>query len=247
LKLIACKVLFRELSMIAATSENFVDATYLRQGLHDTPELLYKALQDEIDKIDAGDDLHTFKSPYTTRDFDAILLGYGLCANGVVGVSSKKYKIVVPRAHDCITLFLGSKEKYKDYFDKHGGTFWYNASWNENSCTPSEQTDKEMLEIYTERYGEENAQYLLEAEMTENYNRCTYIKWDELDFPRHEQYTKDAAVYREWQYDCVLGDSGLLRDFIGGNWDEERFLTVLPGEKIAASYEGAAEILKVEA
>ncbi len=244
LKLIACKALYRELSLISATCENFVDVTYMRQGLHDTPDLLRDALQKEIDLIDGGDDVHTFKSPYSKRDFDAILLGYGLCANGVVGVGSKKYPVVVPRAHDCITLFLGSKEAYKEYFDAHSGTFWYNASWIENAHMPSEQSDKEMFEVYAEKYGEENARFLLDAEMTENYNRGAYVKWDELDFPQYEQYTRDAAAYRGWEYDCVQGGSGLLRDFIGGNWGEGRFLVVPAGSKIAADYKG--NIVKAE-
>lgn len=40
LKLIACKVLCRELSYLTAQSPNFIDASYLRQGLHNTPEKL---------------------------------------------------------------------------------------------------------------------------------------------------------------------------------------------------------------
>ena len=62
LKLIACKALYREMSFLTAQCENFVDATYLRQGLHDTPSFLAETLQKEIDKIDAGEDLYTYKS-----------------------------------------------------------------------------------------------------------------------------------------------------------------------------------------
>ena len=244
LKLIACKALYREISYITATSGNFVDVTYMRQGLHDTPAKLAEALQAEIDAIDSGNDVHSYKSNYIDHDFDAILLGYGLCSNGVVGLSSQKHKLVVPRAHDCITLFLGSKERYKEYFDKHGGTFWYNASWIENSNTPSEQTEQDMLAAYTERYGEENAQYLIEQELTENYNRCAYIRWPGLDFPQHEQYTKDAAAYYGWEFDLLEGDSGLMRDFIDGNWAADKFLVVQPGQRIVGDYAG--DILAVE-
>ena len=242
-KLISCNVLFREVSLIAAQSENFIDATFLRQGLHDTPEILQKTLQAEIDRIDSGDDIYTFHARYNNWDFDAILLGYGLCSNGIVGIHSKKYPIVIPRAHDCITLFLGSKEKYADYFGKNSGTFWYNASWIENSPTPSEQTEKEMLEVYAEKYGDENAEFLVSTELTGNYSQCAFIRWDELPFPQYEKYTQDAAEYFGWEYDLVEGDSDLMRDFLNGNWSDERFLIIPPG-KTAASDAATDDIIQ---
>lgn len=244
LKLIACKALYREISLITATCGNFVDVTYMRQGLHNTPGLLREAVQKEIDLIDAGDDLHTYKNEYSVREFDAILLGYGLCSNGVAGVSSKKYPIIIPRVHDCITLFLGSQEKYMEYFNAHCGTYWYNASWIENALTPSEGTEKEMHSYYAEKFGEENADYLIEAELTSNYNRCAYVKWDELPFPEYEQYTREAAKFHGWDFDLVAGDSAYLRDFLCGNWDEKRFLTVPPGKKAEPDYSGS--IMKLE-
>lgn len=243
-KMIACKVLYREISLLSATCNNFVDITYLRQGLHDTPALLTQALQTEIDRVDSGDDLYTYKANYYNREFDAILLGYGLCSGGLASLSSKKHTLVIPRAHDCITLFLGSRKKYSEYFSAHSGTFWYNASWIENSPTPSEQTEEIMFEEYKEKFGEENAEYLIQTELTQNYNRCAYIDWDELRFPHHEQYTQNAAEYYSWTYDHVQGSSKLLKSFLSGNWSDEEFLVVPPGKKIVADYEGG--ILKVE-
>ncbi|MDR1915960.1 MAG: DUF1638 domain-containing protein [Synergistaceae bacterium] len=249
LKMLACKVFFREVSLIAAVSENYVDVTYIRQGLHNTPDLLRKVLQAEIDKIDNGDDVYTYKSryDYKERDFDAILLGYGLCSNGLVGLNSKKYPLVAPRTHDCIALFLGSHQTYQDYFNTHGGTYWYNASWIENSSfMPSEESEKALSAIYTERYGEEGAQFLLEQEWPDSYERCVYIKWDEMNFPQYEKYTKDAADYLGVNFDVVQGDSGMLRDFINGNWDEDRFLVTQPGQKIIADYSDSQQIITAE-
>lgn len=245
LKLIACKALYREVSLITATCEHFVDVTYVRQGLHNTPALLAAALQEEIDRIDAGEDLHTFRSENVRREFDAILLGYGLCSNGTAGLRSQKHTLVIPRCHDCITLFLGSQEKYLDYFNAHSGTYWYNASWIENALTPSKQTNREMFDYYAEKYGEENAEFLVMTELTANYNRCAYVRWDELPFPAHEAYTRDAAEDNGWDFDMVQGDSRYLRDFLSGNWDEKRFLVVPPGRKTAAEYTG--KIIGLEA
>lgn len=236
-KVLACKALFRELSLLASQTQTILDITYMRQGLHDTPDLLRRALQEEIDKVDADTDLHTNEQK-RSRSFDAILLGYGLCSNGVAGLSSKKHTLVVPRCDDCIGLFLGSYRKYREYFDKHPGTYWYNASWIENAYTPSELSRKLKLAEYTELYGEDNAEYLVDVETTtKNYNNAAYVYWEELDFPACEQYTRDAAAYFGWNFDKVQGGSGWLRDFVEGRHDS-RFAVARPGEALAADYSG---------
>jgi len=236
-KVLACKALFRELSLLASQTRTMLDITYMRQGLHDTPDLLRRALQEEIDKVDSNTDLHSNEQK-TGRSFDAILLGYGLCSNGVAGLSSKKHTLVVPRSDDCIGLFLGSYQKYREYFDTHPGTYWYNASWIENAYTPSENSRRLKLEEYTELYGEDNALYLVDVETTtKNYNNAAYVDWDELPFPACEQYTRDAAAYFGWHFDKVKGGSGWLRDLIEGRHDS-RFAIARPGEKLAADYTG---------
>jgi hypothetical protein len=239
LKVIACKVLFRELSLIAAKSKNFIDITYMRQGFHDEPNLLRERVQHEIDKIDRGDDWYTYKS-CMNEDFDAILLGYALCSNGIIGLSSKKYKIVVPKAHDCITLLLGSKERYKEYFDSHKGVYWYSAGWLENTPMPGKERYEFIRNQYIEKYGEENADYLMEIEQNwfNEYQWCTFIDWPEFDNTGHKEYTKQCAEFLKWNYDEVTGDKSLLVDFLNGNWDESRFLIVPPGKTIQPSYDG---------
>ena len=242
LKMIACKVLQREISLLSATSENFIDLTYLRQGYHNEPEVLKAVLQREIDAIDADEDPRTRAS----LDFDAILIGYGLCSNGIQGISSKKYKLIIPKAHDCITLLLGSKEKYHSYFTEHGGgIYWYSAGWIDNTPMPSEERYTKTLASYTEKYGEDNAEYLMEMEQNwfREYNRCAYIKWDSLHMDKFERYTKDCAKYLNWDFDCLNGDESLLRDMLEGRWDLNKFLIVPPGRSPEPSYD--ANVIKV--
>ncbi len=236
-KVIACKALQREISLLAAKTDAVLDITYMQQGLHDTPDLLRTALQKEIAAVDAGDDLHT-NHPRLGRGFDAILLGYGLCSNGIAGLSSKSHKLVVPRSDDCIGLFLGSYQRYREYFDAHPGTYWYNASWIENAYTPSEENRKAMLAEYTEKYGEDNAEYLVDTEnSTKNYNNAAYVVWDGLDFPEYERYTREAAAYFGWNFDKVTGDNGWLTDMLAGRHDN-RFAVAQPGECFEQDFEG---------
>ena len=245
LKLIACKALFRELSYISALSDNIVDITWIRQGCHDYPDQLRSVLQNEIDLIEQGKDIHTNKqlekqgSSGVAEDFDAILIGYGLCSNATAGIKSQKYPLVIPRAHDCVTLFLGSRERYAEYFKSIPGCFWYSASWMENTDMPGRERVERTTKAYQDMgYDEETISYLLE-EMSglNNYHHAAYIRMPFLDREKYRKTTKDAAEYFQWQYHELEGDMGLLERFISGDWKEEEFLVLKPQETAEASYD----------
>jgi hypothetical protein len=102
--IIACRVLSREISYFAALSPHTVDITWLPQGLHDTPDQLRRMLQEAIDSIH-----DQVKKNLLKHRPDYIALGYGLCSNGVVGLTSRDIPMVIPRTDDCIALFLARK------------------------------------------------------------------------------------------------------------------------------------------
>lgn len=238
----ACKVLAREISQLIAASPNYIDVTFLRQGYHNEPDKLREILQKAIDDIDEQRDPYTcsLEQNYGLKDFDTILLGYGLCSNGIAGLSSKRYDIVVPKCHDCASLFLGSKERYKEIFDSEsGGIYWYTPGWIENTLMPSKDRLEQVRKTYVELYSEENAEYLLEMEegWLKEYKSAGYIDYPGLSMPEYKEFTKEAAEYLGWEYKEFEGDSRLLEDFLSGNWDEERFLIVKKGEKIMPSYD----------
>lgn len=244
LKLIACKVLFREISRLCADCENYIDATFLRQGYHNEPAKLQEMLQREIDRIDSGEDEHSSSSE--DRDFDAIILGFGLCSNGTTGVCSRKYPIVIPRAHDCITLLLGSAQRYKRIFDENsGGVYWYSCGWIENCPMPCRETERMKFERYREQYGEDNAAYLIEKEkeVLRGYKCAAFVDTG----AKSEQcadFTRKAAQYYGWEYRKYQGDYRLLADLLNGAWNNERFLTLPPGCRAAPSYD--EKIIKAE-
>lgn len=237
-KLIGCKVMTREIGYLTALSNNYIDTTWLRQGYHNEPDKLREIIQKSIDDIENGDDPFTCNTE--AGEFDAILLCYGLCSNGICGIKSSKYPIVIPRGHDCVTLLLGSKERYKELFDStSGGTYWYSAGWIENNLMPSREREENALKIYTEIYGEDNAEYLLEMEngwLTE-YKAAAFIEHEGINSERFKSLTKDSADYYNWEYNEHKGSLDLLKDFIDGNWDNERFLVVPPNCTIQQSFD----------
>jgi hypothetical protein len=220
---IGCHVLWREISSYASISENIINLKFLRQGLHCTPDLLRKELQEAIDEVDGN--------------YDAILIGYGLCSNGTQGITSKKTKLVIMKGHDCITFLLGSKERYRNYFDGNPGTYWYTPGWIDTSIQPSKERYELLLNEYMEKYGEENAEYLMEMEQGwfKEYSNAAYVDLGFMDNSRYKEYTRECADWLNWKYDELQGDSRLITNFLNGNWSNEDFLIVEPGNKIIAS------------
>lgn len=201
-----------------------VDMVFMPQGLHNEPDKLREDLQKVL--LETTDELG--------NAYDAILLGYGLCSNGIVGLSCD-IPVVVCRAHDCITLLLGSKDKYKDYFDSHRGIYWYSPGWVECGEQPSQEKYERLLAQYTEKYGEDNAQYLLEVEQTwmKEYSRAVYVDWGIIQSDKYKAFTKECAKYLGWDYDEIKGDPDLMQRLIDGKWSKEEFLVIEPGQKIA--------------
>ncbi|MBR0143509.1 MAG: DUF1638 domain-containing protein [Clostridia bacterium] len=243
LKIIACKAIFREISYLAAASENTVDVTWMRQGYHSAPDDLRKLLQTEIDAVEEGRDVHSFdigeSEEDPSRDFDAILLGYGLCSKAVTGICAKRHRLVIPRAHDCITFFLGSKERYASCFHGIPGCFWYTAGWIDNLAVPGRESQERAAGKYAKLgYDEETVEYLLEETGgLKNYHNAAYISMPFLNNAHYARTAKEAADYFQWNYHEIPGDTGLLAKFVAGQWDEEDFLILEPGEKAEQSYD----------
>ncbi len=229
LQLIACKVLQREAYYCAARSPNQVDMVFFQQGLHERPQQLRARIQNALNNI--VDSLG--------RNYDATILGYGLCSRGIEGLTSK-IPVVVPRGHDCMTLLLGSKEKYKEYFESHRGVYWYSSGWIENSLMPGKERLEKLLAEYEQKYGKDNARYLMETEQSwiKEYSWATYIDWDFPNSDENKKFTRECAEYLKWDYDEVKGDPGLFQRLLDGKWDENDFLVIQPGQRICEDFSG---------
>ena len=235
-KVIACEILFREVCLCAAASPNIIDPVFLTKGLHDIGETKMTArLQQEIDAVDP-------------EKYDAILLVYGLCNNGIRGLSAK-LPLVIPRAHDCITLLMGSKEKYQQYFNEKAGTYFKSTGWIERDAGSLESEDGASITSqlgmnrtyaeYVEEYGEENAEYLMEilGDWLHQYHRLAYIDTNTGDKNANIELTRQQAEERGWEYETLQGDTRLISQLFSGNWSEDEFLVAAPDQKIMPSYD----------
>lgn len=254
---VACRVLWRELAAAASALPHSYELRFLRQGLHNTPELLRSELQAAIDEASAGvpggapAGNAAAASGWTSLasrplEPEAILLGYGLCSNGLVGIEARDAPIVVPRAHDCVTFFLGSKERYRELFDGHPGTYWYSPGWIETGTQPGRERTEALRVEYAAKYGEDNADYLMEMEQDwmRKYEACSYVSLGGFDDSAYRAYARECADYMKWRYSEPGGDPSLIRALLAGDWDEECFLVVPPGRRIASSYDES--VIKLE-
>jgi hypothetical protein len=235
LKLFACEIFYRELCACVASSPNVVDVEFLTQGLHDLgAERMSARLQSEIDRADPA-------------KYAAVLLGFGLCNNGVIGLGHASLPVIVPRSHDCIALFMGSRAAYDAYFAANPGTYYKTAGWIERDSENLEDVSSEApspfgplrtFQAYVERYGEENARYLMEVlGGLKNYSRLTYIDLPGLAPPAYAEETRASAERMNFAFDLFKGDIGWLRRLVDGPWTGGEFLVVPPGKRIAASYD----------
>ncbi len=232
---IACHVLWREICHFASLSRHCFQFTFLPQGLHNTPDVLRSSLQEAIDRDDGAS--------------DAILLGYGLCSNGLMDIRARQTPLVIMRGHDCITFLLGSKKRYRSYFDEHPGTYWYSPGWIETCTQPGKERYEQTLARYIETYGEENAEYLMQMEQNwmRAYNNAAYVDLGVGDSTPYRDYTRACAEHLDWNYDLLEGDPGLMRRFLEGDWDSEDFLIVKPGQVIRPSHdEGIIKAVTLE-
>ncbi len=179
LKVIGCEVLARQIYQRAATSAHVIDVELLEKRLHEEASVLRTELQRRIDAVESP--------PY-----DAIVLVYGLCNRATEGLVARTAPLVIARAHDCITLYLGSRERYAAEFDEHPGTYYYSADYLERGKDgrPAQDGDAAAdegmafnsriparYEDLVRRYGEDNARYLagVYGSWHEHYSRAAYI------------------------------------------------------------------------
>jgi Protein of unknown function (DUF1638) len=235
LKLLSCEIFYREFCAAMARSPNTVDVDFLTKGLHDIgSEGMLERLQSAVDRVEPL--------------YDAILMGYGLCNNGLAGLSARGVRLVVPRAHDCITLFLGSKERYLEYFENNPGVFYETTGWlergdNNGSLSQLALGKKLGLDLNYEelvaRYGEDNAKYLRDelGNLIKHYRQISFIEMGVEPDASFERQAREKAQARGWNFKTVKGDLGLIQRLVDGVWDDREFLIVPPGWKIAADYD----------
>lgn len=246
LAVVGCAIFKNEIDFLKSGITSILDYFWLPQKLHNKPLELRKLVQEEITKIDEG-----------SESYDAIVLLYGLCSKGTIGISSKKYRVVVPRMQDCIGLLLGSNERYIKHFREKPGTYWFTKGWIETGFDPGKRSKYDgVFDPYAERYKEyrkkfteELSRYLIDEwdqHWIKNYTTLAFIDWGIKRADQLKKRARKSAESMGLEFEVIKGDPGLLLDLLNGAWDSDkydgdkllqsRYLVAKPGYKIIPSY-----------
>ena len=235
IRCLSCEALARMVYFTAAYSPHMIDVDIIRLGLHNTPDLLRNTLQAKIDGLSG-------------MEYDAVVLAYGLCGKSTQGLVARDVPVVIPRAHDCITLFLGSRKKYQTEFENKPGTYWYALDYlerRENSGTAlslgasdlAQNLQKTHLE-YVEKYGKDNADYLMTimGAWQAHYQRAVYVDMGVGDGAQVEQLARTDAADRGWTFERMQGDLVLVKKLLYAQWDAD-FQVLQPGERLGMTFD----------
>jgi hypothetical protein len=221
--LIACRVLESELAVLTREAPHLVRQEFLALGLHERPAQLRTALADALARAEADPAV------------EAVVLAYGLCGLATAGLAPRRCPLVIPRAHDCITLLLGSRERYAACMRAEPGTYWFSPGWLRAGRNIGPERDASLLLEYTGRYGAGPAADLVafERECLAHHTCGAYVDLGLGDHRDDLRQVEHCTQAMGWRYVRHAGDPALLRALLHGPWDEARFLTVQPGARIA--------------
>jgi hypothetical protein len=192
--------------------------TFLDYGLHRVPKKLTKSVQSAIDAIPTP---------------SLIVLGYGMCGNGLLGIQAGIHTLLMPRTEDCIAIFLGSDESYRAEFNAHPGSYYLTGGWLEAGSDPLKE-----YETYLPKYGQKTTDFVMDTQY-KNYTRLALVGHSEEDLSTYRERALRVAEYcQRWNmsYHEILGSDSYIRRLIEVALDlskaDDAFRVVPPGEKI---------------
>ena len=225
---IGCGVLGPDVNHVATELNLDLKKKMLPGGLHRTPNLLRQRLQECIDEV--------AKDSSCTR----IIVGYGLCGKGTVGISApQNIPLVFPRVHDCIALFLGSDRAYQKEFQKFPGTYYISSGWYQEKLKPENAKDKEIWvgtnglgsQEIIEKYGESNSKEIIDffSSWQGNYQRAAFIDTGIGTADLCAKYARQMAEEYSWQYQAIKGSLSLVTRLLTATESDDQILLVPPG------------------
>ncbi len=199
----------------AGTIQQFI---YLDYGLHDYPKKLNQAVKEALDAL---------------AEPSLVILGYGLCGNGLNGIQAGRHTLLIPRVDDCIAVFLGSYERYQQEFKAESATYYLTKGWLESGSNPLQEHQR-----YVKKYGAAKADWLMD-QMYHNYKRLVLVAHSQEDLDAYRARAQEVAHFCErWgmRYEEILGSTDFFERLLWAvqNIDEagDDFIVVPPGDEL---------------
>jgi len=217
LVIIACRVL-QDIFETLVPEDLASQIKFMDYGLHRVPTKMSRVLQAELDQI---------KEP------SLVVLGYGLCGNGLDGLHAGPHTLLIPRTDDCIALLLGSYEAYRREFQSVPGTYYLSRGWLESGSHPL----KEYEEVKA-KYGEEEAKWIMDMQY-QHYERLCLVAHNRADLNKYRPQAQEVARFCEqwnYRYEEIIGSDAYIRQLLDVATDlskrDGNFVVVSPGGKV---------------
>ena len=210
--LLACQIMEPEIELLRRGFDQ-LEVHYLDQGLHRNPQRMQGIVQEKIDAVEVG--------------ASEMVLGYGLCSKGIAGLKCKSVRLVIPRCHDCIALFLGSIEAYRRRMEMQPGTYYLTPGWIREKKDPLGIVEQE----YTPKMGRELAVWGMGEEL-KNYTHITYVKTGAGESEALRQRARENAIFFEKIFEDIQGGMGFFEKLIKGPYLEPDFVVLAPKEEV---------------
>lgn len=207
---LACKVFEGVIGNVEGVTSRF-----LEYGLHSIPKQLKQVVQAELDHIEPP---------------SLVVLGYGLCGNGLDDIRAGQHTLVIPKTDDCIAIFMGSRQRYMTQFKKNPGTYYLTKGWFEVGSDPLNEYEKLI-----EKYGTETADWLMEQQY-QHYKCLMFVAHRQEDLEAYRPRALEVAAYCD-RFDMVYQEYIGSEDFLNQiaeafdrqeNWPSN-FVVVQPG------------------
>jgi hypothetical protein len=216
-RVLACPVLRDLIEPRLSISET--SAVYMDYGLHVLPKRMAPSLQEQLDALEEP---------------SLVLLGYGLCGNGLDGLKAGRHTLVIPRVDDCIAILLGSQQAYLHAQQERPGTYYLTRGWLEVGGHPLAE-----YRSLVQRFGQENADHIVDTLFGSYTHLCLLASTDaDLEACRAEAREVADFCARRWDmsYEERIGSDALLRGLLDaprrmGALGEE-FVVVPPGGRV---------------
>jgi Protein of unknown function (DUF1638) len=172
------------------------EVTFMDYGLHRVPGKMTGTLQEVIDRIEEP---------------SVVVLGYGLCGNGLNGLRAGRHALLVPRVDDCIALLLGSRRAYIREFEAVPGTYYLSKGWLESGSHPLKE-----YEEYVPKYGPKQAMWIMDQQY-QNYERLALVAHSQEDLEKYRPQAQEVGRFCErWgmRYEEILGSDRYVRRLV---------------------------------
>jgi hypothetical protein len=207
--IVACKTLAPEIELVMRGRGADMPVTFVESGKHIWPDKLRDCIQESIDSVPAG---------------KTILLAFGFCGNSMVGVQSRSHTLVMPRAADCIPLFLGSRKTREAYGIY---TYFFTKGYLESESNILRDYERVM-----KKYGQKRSLRVM-REMMKHYKTIAIVDTGAFDPGEVAEKVAPLAGLIDVPVSVVPGNLRIIDALLAGDWGEDEFLIIPGGSEIS--------------